>query len=221
MRDPYPQSSYESDVGAIKENEFLSVHPGWNVWRVWQVKDLPFSVMMMGVDRDRQLRIWVEDAVRLGAPGSLVADSIDLKGGQVQILNGAPVGLKTEQRKEQVPGPAMIVDGPAELRTVRFFNRGDSATMAWPHDESYLLEQTFVPVANNPATSGPAPDTITGGVVKGATEPVKDLLSGIPASVYVVGVIGVGLYLLRKDIFESGKRTVRQFRASRRRRAEG
>ena len=95
------------------------VFPGWNVWKVWQVKDLPFSLMMFGVSRDLQLQIWVEDQVRLNAPGSDVADPADLKGSKVQIIADAP-GLSTAMAKESVPGPAMVVSGPADLRVVRF-----------------------------------------------------------------------------------------------------
>lgn len=197
------------DTGALANPEFLTITPGWNVWDVWQVKNLPFSIAMMGLDRDRQLRIWVEDKVRLGAPGSVIADPIDLKGGQVQILNGKPVGLSTGQRKEQVSGPLLVVDGPADLRTVRFFNRGDSAVMAWPHDESYLLDQTYVPSPSNPATSGPAPDTIAGGIGKGASGPVKEFFEEMFPVLATAGVFGA-VYLLRKELFSSVKRKLRK-----------
>lgn len=205
-----------TDVGALKESEFLKVYPGWNVWQVWQVNELPFSVMMMGLDRDRQLRIWVEDVVRLGAPDASIADSLDLKGGQVQILNGAPPGLKTDQRKESVPGPAMVVSGPATLRTVRFFNRGNQTQIAWPHDESYLLERTFIPSPENPATNLPAPSTISETVVSGAGEPVKELLKS-PA-LYVAGAVTL-LYVFRKELFSNVRAKLRNIRHSRNRRA--
>lgn len=194
---------------------FLTIYPGWNVWDVWQVNDLPFSVMMLGVSRDRQLRIWVEDAVRLGAPGSIVADSIDLKGGQVEILSGKPPGLARDQRKEQAPGPSMVVSGSATLRTVRFYNRGDKTTMAWPHDESYLLDQTYVPSAIDPATSGPAPGTIAGTVGSGVVQPIKDILSEIPTVVYIgAGLFAVG-YFFKKELFSNVYKRVRNNRASR------
>lgn len=193
------------DTGALAETEFLTINPGWNVWDVWQVNDLPFSLMMLGVSPERQLRIWVEDAVRLGAPGALVADSIDLKGGQVEILNAKPVGLAQAQRKEQVPGPALLVNGAATLKTVRFFNRGDKATMAWPHDDSYLLDATYVQSPTNPATAGPGPTTIAGTVGQGITQPIKDLGPGTLAIAGVVG-IGVLLYLNRGSIFKVRKR---------------
>jgi hypothetical protein len=200
------------EVSGLEETEFLTVYPGWNVWDVWQVKDLPFSLLMMGVSPERQLRIWVEDAVRLGAPGALVADSIDLKGGQVEILNGQPAGLARDQRKEQVPGPSMVVDGPATLRTVRFFNRGDKAKMAWPHDSSYLLDQTYSPSPINPATSGPGPDTIAGTVGKGVVAPLTELLS---PTVLISGALVALGYVFRKELFSNVAKRIRVSRASR------
>lgn len=196
------------DVGAITESDLATVYPGFNVWDVWQVNDLPFSIMMIGVDRDRQLRIWVEDSLRLA--GVQVADSIDLKGGQIEILNGSPPGLSVDMRKEQVPGPSMVVSGPATLRTVRFFNRGKRTSVPWPHDESYLLEKTYVPSPTNPATSGDAPPTIAGGVASGVIAPIKDVLGEIPPAVYIGGAIGLGLYLFRKELF-SGVKRIRKF----------
>lgn len=198
------------DVGALKESDFLTVYPGFNVWDVWQVNDLPFSIMMIGIDNNRQLRIWVEDSVRLGAPGATVADSIDLKGGQVEILNGPVSGLKVDRRKEQVSGPAMVVSGPATLRTVRFFNRGSKAVMAWPHDESYLLDKSYVPDSSVPATSGPGPTTIGGTVASGAIEPLKNFLSEIPPVVYIGGVMATIGYLFRKELFQNVKRKLRK-----------
>lgn len=214
MRNPSGKDShfYLYEVGALSESDFLTVYPGWNVWDVWQVNDLPFSIMMIGIDKNKQLRIWVEDAVRLGAPGALVADSIDLKGSQIEILNGPPNGLQVDHRKEQVPGPAMLVNGPATLKTVRFFNRGDKASMAWPHDASYLLEKTYVPSNSNPATSGPAPNTIASTISSGAIAPIKTLLS--PPVVYIGGIIVTALYLFRKELFNVSRAKVRKHRAT-------
>jgi hypothetical protein len=147
-------------VGA--DSPMAPVFAGWNVWAVWQVMDLPFSVMMVGVSRDSQLKIWVEDQVRLHAPGAEVADPLDLKGGQVEILTGSP-GLQTAMRKENVPGPALVVetqDVAPQLRFVRFFNRGAASELPWPHDESYLLDAVFRPDAANSATKGSGPGTI-------------------------------------------------------------
>ncbi len=183
--------------------EFLTIYPGPNIWDVWQLKDLPFSVSMFGVSPDRQLRIWVEDAVRLRGPGSSVADPLDLKGGQVEVLNGKPSGLKAGQRKEQVPGPAMFVSGPATLKTVRFFNRGEKAFMAWPHDSEYLLDQTYIPDPGNPATTGPAPPTIGGTIGGGIVSPIKDLVSEIPSVVYIGGVMLAVGYFFKKELFNA------------------
>lgn len=147
-------------VGA--DSPMATVFPGWNVWAVWQVQDLPFSPLMVGVSRDRQLRIWVEDQVRLHARAE-VADPLDLKGSQVEILTGNP-GLQVDMRKEDIPGPSLVVetqDLPPQLRFVRFFNRGPSSQLPWPHDESYLLDAVFRPDTTNSVTKGPGPGTIT------------------------------------------------------------
>jgi hypothetical protein len=214
----YAYWSPDVGTGALpEESEFITIYPGWNVWDVWQVNSLPFSLLMVGVSRDRQLRIWVEDKVRLGAPGSLVADSIDLKGGQIEVLNGKPVGLTTDQRKEQVPGPIMVVDGPATLRTVRFFNRGGKAKMAWPHDNSYLLDQNYIPAPSNPATTGPAPDTIGSTVGSGVVAPITDLLSGIPLAAYGGAAVFAAFYVFRKELFSHAVSRARQSRHSRNR----
>lgn len=192
----------------MAEQEFLKVYPGWNVWEVWQVKDLPFSVMNVGLSPERQLRIWVEDKVRLGAPGAIVADSIDFKGSQVELLRGTPEGLQQDQRKEQVPGPSMFVSGPAKLTTLRFFNRGDKAFMAWPHDESYLLERTFIPSPSNPATSGPAPSTIGDTVGGSITGPVTDVAKKLSPLLIGAGVLAGLYFLLESKVLTSAKRRI-------------
>lgn len=193
----------EGSHGGKVNSAMAPVFPGWNVWKVWQVKDLPFSLMMLGVSRDRQLQIWVEDQVRLNAGGTDVADPADLKGSHVQILADAP-GLSTAVQKESVPGPAMLVDGPADLRAVRFFNKGGQSQLPWPHDESYLLEAVLQPQADNPATSGPAPVTIGQTIGNGVIQPIGDALSAIP-SWLKYGGIAVGLFVLYESY--SGKAT--------------
>lgn len=170
------------------------VFAGWNVWSVWQVKDLPFSIMMLGVSRDRQLQIWVEDQVRLNA-GVTVSDPIDLKGSQIQILNGPPDGLQVATRKENVSGPAMVVDGAAELRYVRFYNRSDASALPWPHDDSYLLDSVYEPTKDNPLTNSAAPPTISQTVGQGVTQPVSDLIGSIPTWMKVTA-LGAGALLL-------------------------
>lgn len=176
---------FNSVVGA--DRDFATLFPGWNVWSVYQVKDLGFDPLMLGVSRDRQLRIWVEDQLRLHAPGSLVADPFDLKGGQVEILpsRSATAGLSVLETKEDVGGPALTVEGPAELRYVRFFNRSaEKSALPWPHDRDYLLGEVFQPNAAAPATSGPGPSTITTTV----TTPIAQALT--PA-LWIAGVVGV------------------------------
>ena len=175
---------------------FAPIFPGWNVWQVWQVKDLPFSISMIGVSPERQLRIWVEDEVRLHSAAD-VADSIDLKGGQVQIIPGGDQGLATIMRKEQVPdGATFLVDGPASLFTVRFFNRGEKTAIAWPHDESYLLDAVLGPDPTNSATSGPAPTKIAQTVGEGVTQPITDAVKSVPWYLWVAGLVGLGFVLL-------------------------
>jgi hypothetical protein len=182
------------DLALMTDIAMAPVFAGWNVWSVWQVNDLPFSIMMFGVSRDRQLQIWVEDAVRLQAGGSDVADPIDLKGGQVQILPDSG-SLTPALHKEQVAGPAMVVDGPATLRFVRFFNHGVDTSLPWPHDSSYLLDTVYQPVATNPVTSGPAPVTIGGTVGQGIIKPVEDALKEVPWWAYVVaGGIAIAVF---------------------------
>lgn len=157
-------------------SDFAPIFKGWNVWGVWQAKDLDFDLLMIGVSRDRRLQIWVEDAIRLGAAGASVADPLDLKGSQIQILPGAPEGLQVRARKEDVAGPAMILNGPGELRYVRFFNRGNVSQLVWPRSTNYLLEKVYTPSDKAPATQGPAPTTISDTVSEGGSEVVKSVV---------------------------------------------
>jgi hypothetical protein len=178
----------------MTQSAFAPIFKGWNVWEVWQVKDLPFSISMIGVSPERQLRIWVEDEVRLHSSAD-VADSIDLKGGQIEIIPGAP-GLKTAMRKEDVPnGATFLVDGAAQLFTVRFFNRGEQSQIAWPHDGQYLLDAVLDPNPSNPATSGLPPLTIGQTVGGGITQPVTQALGSVPWYLWVAGA-AVGLVLV-------------------------
>lgn len=184
-------------VSAVSTDPSLAhVFPGWNVWAVDQVKDLPFDPLMVGVDREAQLRIWVEDAVRLGAPGATVADPIALKGSQIQILADAPTGLPVFQHKEQVPGDPMLTDGESSLRYVRFFNRGEASDLPWPHDDSYILDQILTPSPGSAATSGPGPGTITSHVVDPATDVLKTALTIV--TVAAVSVLGFQVLQARR-----------------------
>lgn len=180
--------------------DFAPIFPGWNVWSVFQVRDLDFNPLMLGVSRDRQLRIWVEDAVRLGAPGATVADPVDLKGGQVEILPSKPAGLSVAIRKEQVGGSAMVVDGPADLRFVRFFNRGAKANLVWPHDDNYLLNEVFTPNPTAPATQGPPPPTVGSGVGQGVGSAAGDIAKGAfnAAPYLIIGSLALAFLLRRK-----------------------
>jgi hypothetical protein len=190
------EASMQVGAELAPSSAFAPVFKGWNVWTVVQVRDLPFSVAMIGVSRDRQLRVWVEDAVRLGAPGAVVADPVDLKGGQVEILPAVPAGLKVAKSKESVPGDAMVVESqeqPPELRVVRFFNRGEESRVVWPHDDSYLLDQVLEPDPKNDATKGPGPGTITTGVVKPIGEGATELLKYAAVAVGLVLVVLLGM----------------------------
>lgn len=179
----------------MTESSFAPIFPGWNVWQVWQVKDLPFSISMLGVSPERQLRIWVEDQLRLHSSAD-VADSIDLKGGQIEIIDGSQ-GLNTAMRKEQVPdGPTYVVSGPANLFTVRFFNRAGQTSIAWPHDSEYLLDAVLEPNSANPATTGPAPTTIGQTVGSGVTAPITQALGSVPWYIWAAGVVGLGFMIL-------------------------
>lgn len=177
-------------VGA--DSPMTPIFAGWNVWAVWQVQNLPFIPLMVGVSRDRQLQIWVEDQVRLHATEASVADPIDLKGSQVEILTGSP-GLKVAMRKENVPGPALVVetqDLSPQLRFVRFFNRGEASQLPWPHDDSYLLDAVFQPDPTNPVTKGDGPGTITDrNITKPGTEAAK---TAIETTLIVALVAGLG-----------------------------
>lgn len=179
---------------AASEPNIIPIFPGYNVWNVWQVNDLDFSPFNIGVTPERQLRIWVEDQIRDKAGAAEVADPLALKGSQIQVLPGLPTGLKIMMRKEQVTGcegdgcagPTMVVNGPASLKAVRFFNRSNSQTsMPWPHDDNYLVDAAYVPSVTNPTTSGPGPGTILSPVTSAAS----DLTSSLMKTAMILGTI--------------------------------
>lgn len=203
----------------MNESEFLPVYPGWNVWNVWQVKDLPFSLMMVGVSPERQLRIWVEDKLRLS--GVDVADSIDLKGGQIELLKAEPKELLPDRIKEQVPGQVMTVSGPAAIHTLRFFNRGVQTQMAWPHDESYLLDRSFIPSSTSPATSGTAPPTIAQTIGDGLMSPIGDVVKSTSPVLVIGGLLAFGYYLLKNEVIGNVRNRLRSVRGSGGRRGKG
>jgi hypothetical protein len=138
---------------------FAPVFAGWNVWDVYQKDNLDFELSMLGLDHDRRLRIWVENATH-AAPGAQVTDEVDpnkpLVGDQVQILPN-PGSLVAAVRKESVPGPALLLDSQPTKRTVRFYNRGGAAVLPWPHDANYLLDAVYEPTATNELTNAPPP----------------------------------------------------------------
>lgn len=182
MADPNPQAA---------DPAMAPVFEGWNVWAVYQKTDLDFEPLMLGLSRDRRLRIWVEDNVRLNAPGTDVADPIDVKGSQVQIIAGdAPSGLKSAARKEQVPGDVMLLEGDNERRVVRFFNHGKASALPWPHDSNYLLDEVYQPDPHAAVSSGDAPRQIAGGTADDIKKTLP--LAGTVVAVLVGGVVLVG-----------------------------
>ena len=159
-------------VGAAPAG-FAQIFKGWNVWDVWQSQDpiqgIGGSILNAGLSLDRQLKIWIEDNIKDNAPGVAVADPANpmaLKGDQIQIVPAAG-GLAVLQTRADVPGLAGALQlgemGSQGLkRTVRFFNRGIEAAIAWPHDENYLLDTVYQPDPANAITSGPAPSSLAG-----------------------------------------------------------
>jgi hypothetical protein len=156
-------------VGAAPAG-FTTVFKGWNVWGVRQKDDLDFEAIMIGVSRDRRLRIWAEDAAD-SAPGAAVADSANpfaLKGSQVEILNSGGSLASAETQGESLAGVSL--DGPSTVRFVRFFNRGSEAVTPWPHDSNYLLETVYQPTTDNPITNAPGPSSLAGSVSQATGE---------------------------------------------------
>lgn len=143
---------------------FVPVFPGWNVWAIWQKTDLDFEATMFGVTHDQRLKIWVENEVQDNAPGAAVSDPFSpnpakFRGDMVQLIPD-DAGLTAVAHKEDVPGTtALVLDGDAEKRFVRFYNRGPLTVMAWPHDSNYLLDAVYLPSVTNPVTAAPAPSS--------------------------------------------------------------
>jgi hypothetical protein len=149
---------------------FATVFKGWNVWGVRQKDDLDFEALMIGVSRDRRLRIWAEDAAD-SAPGAAVADSANpfvLKGSQVEIINSVGSLVTAETQGESLAG--VNLDGPSTVRFVRFFNRGVEAVTPWPHDSNYLLETVYQPSTDSPITNAPGPSSLAGSVSQATGE---------------------------------------------------
>lgn len=174
------------------------VFEGWNVWAVDQLDDLSFDPLDIGLDRDRRLRIWVEDQVRLNAPGTSVADPLDLKGSQVQIIAGDNVtDLVIAQSKEQVPGPPMLLDGANERRIVRFFNHGAASSLPWPHDSDYILDAVYKPDPKASETAGPAPRQIAAGTADDAKKAAGQTTVAVLWVVGGVAALALGVVAIK------------------------
>lgn len=176
---------------------FAQIFPGWNVWQLWGSEEpnqgLSGTIFNTGLSLERQLRIWVENAIKDGAPGAAVADPANpaaLRGDQIQLLPSAGT-LKILQTRGEIPslaaGQQLGAEGSrAIFYTVRFYNRGQADVLPWPHDENYLLENVYKPDPENPLTSGPRPDSLAGAA--------SDIGEGLKSTLKVVAVVaGVGL----------------------------
>ena len=165
---------YSSTIVGAEVN-LAPIFKGWNLWLVNQKLSLDIDPMMVGVSRDRRLRVWVEDEVKRG-PGVDTGDIVRLKGDQVDVLASVPAALRIAATKEQVPGPPMLLDGESELRVVRFFNRGLESSIPWPHDGDYILDRVYVPDPKIPETGAPPPKTTVENVVKPVGEGIERVL---------------------------------------------
>lgn len=190
---------------APRPSGFAPVFAGWNVWDVWHSNDpiqgIGGAIMNAGLSLERQLRIWVEDAVQDGAPGVAVADPANpaaLKGDQVQLLPN-PGGLAVAATRSEVPelaGALQIGEQGSEATktTVRFFNRGAAAVLPWPHDQNYVVDAVFEPSTTNPVTNAEPPSSL-GGAASSAANAIGH---GIETLAWVAG--GVGLLLLLANL---------------------
>lgn len=166
----------------MAEINTVPIFEGWNVWAVWQKKDLDFELDGLGLSRDRRLRNWVHDVAGMSASG------IDLEGSDVEILSGSP-DLPVSHRKEEVAGPAMTLKGDAERRYVRFFNRGQQRSKPWPHDANYVLDFMYDPRnSSDPVVQGPAPETTLGGVAEAVGEGAASVLAPVfkPTGIWLI-----------------------------------
>lgn len=180
---------------------FAPVFAGWNVWSVWQKNDLDIEIGSIGLDADRRLRVWVEDTAD-AASGAQLHDPLNpnpthFDGDEVDLIAG-DAGLTVALGRDTVPNAAsLLLDGPATLRFVRFFNRGADTIVPWPHSSNYLLENVYMPSATNAATSAPPPES-TGGDVQKAAGAVANAVGG-GAKLILIGLgIAGGIYVLSK-----------------------
>lgn len=180
------------------------VFKGWNVWAVLRKDDLSFDPLMVGVNADRRLRIWVESAADQ-APGVNVSDPANpfaLKGGQVEILQ-SPEGLEpVNEAAQEMPGqvPLMFGDAPSSRLIVRFFNRGVEAVTPWPHDSDFFLDTIYEPSAESPLTSAPPP-----GSLAGTAGELADKVGGTLKVIAIVAGVGIGALLLAQILQSTRK----------------
>lgn len=168
---------------------FAPIFHGWNVWDVFAKNDLDTEIGGIGVSPDRRLRIWVDDSIREGAPAAEVADPanpLTLVGGTIEIIQNAG-GLQPALRKESVPGPAFLLDSPATLHTVRFFNRGPETALSWPHSENFLLDVVYQPTKASPITNAPEPGTLAGAANDAAAAAAKTTKTIVTVVAVVAG----------------------------------
>ncbi len=166
----------------MAEINTVPIFAGWNVWAVWQKKDLDFELDAVGLSRDRRLRLWTHEAADLSPSG------IDFKGADVEILPGSP-DLPVSHRKEEVAGPAMTLDGDAERRYVRFYNRGAQRNRPWPHDANYVLDFMYDPRNSEaPEVSSPPPETTLGGAASAVGEGAAAILKPVfqPTGIWII-----------------------------------
>lgn len=206
-------ASYLFNVGALPDATMVPVFKGWNVWDVYQSDSLDFSPLMIGLDANRRLRIWVEDQIREKAPEATVADPLAWKGSQVEILPAKPTGLKLRLSKEGVSGAeAMLIEMPAKLRTVRFFNRGEPSRLLWPHSDNYLLDSVYTPDEKVDITKGSGPDTIIGGAANQASELVTSGVKPLLLPALIIG--GIILIVKFTEVKERTRNVYRRIKDS-------
>ena len=176
---------------------FAPIFAGWNLWSVWQKNDLDTEIGSIGLDADRRLRVWVEDTAD-AASGAQLHDLLNpspkhFDGDEVEIISDN-AGLELAAGRESVPGPTLLLDGPATLRFVRFYNRGKETVLAWPHSINYLLEGVYTPSKSNPATNAPPPEAVGQDVSDAAGAAANALGSGLTTIAWIAGgVIAVVL----------------------------
>lgn len=169
---------------------FAPIFKGWNVWDVFAKNDLDFELSGVGASPERRLRIFVENSIVDGAPAAAVDDQdnpLKLVGSMIQVIK-SPGGLQVATRKEDVPGPALVLDGPATKHTVRFWNRGEDTELSWPQSSNFLLDAVYQPSTTSPITSGPAPSSLPG-----TLDQVGDSAKKTATVVLTVAGVAVGL----------------------------